>query len=486
MPDYLNPAPPPTDPDAIAQAAFDRIRESFPNYEPRESQLATIVIVALALRAAEIADLIPLIPTSIFRWFGANVIGLLPIDGSPETAAVTVFVRDDAGYVIDAGTNLALTDSEGNATLFAFDDDAVIPTDATSAGPFSVTALDPGALANHITAGAATLVEALDFVTDIAQLGTSSGGTDPETDTNYLNRLTRRLGLIPRPVLAEDFAALAMVEFPEIWRMAALNHYGPGVNQVNRIVTTGTVSGGTYTLTLDGQVTSALAYNATPATVQAALEALSNTAPGDVIVTDSGLGYYRVEHRGAFVYTGRTFTITSSVTGGGTMTVTTDTAAVTPDPAAAGVVSVAGQGLDGLALSPATKLAVDVLLQANREWGFVVNVVDFDYHALDATFTFTTDKNYDPTDVEARAEQAVRDFADPTTFAAPPDDPRGVKVVSMVYLWELVGTLEAVKGLDRLVTLTIGIDGGVQTAADKSLTGDLPMLMPGTINGTAI
>ncbi|MDX1968590.1 MAG: RHS repeat-associated core domain-containing protein [Planctomycetaceae bacterium] len=41
---------------------------------------------------------------------------------------------------------------------------------------------------------------------------------------------------------------------------------------------------GTFTLTYSGQTTSALAYNATAATVRAALEALSNLAPGDVAV----------------------------------------------------------------------------------------------------------------------------------------------------------------------------------------------------------
>lgn len=44
----------------------------------------------------------------------------------------------------------------------------------------------------------------------------------------------------------------------------------------------GTPTGGTFTLTFDGQTTSAIAYNASNATVLAALEALSNIAPGDV------------------------------------------------------------------------------------------------------------------------------------------------------------------------------------------------------------
>ncbi len=48
-------------------------------------------------------------------------------------------------------------------------------------------------------------------------------------------------------------------------------------------------TGGTFTLDYDGQVTAAIAFNATPAAVQTALEALSNLAPGDVTVT-GGVG----------------------------------------------------------------------------------------------------------------------------------------------------------------------------------------------------
>src|SRR5690606_32988383 len=51
------------------------------------------------------------------------------------------------------------------------------------------------------------------------------------------------------------------------------------------ITVTGT--GGTFTVTVDGQETTDVAYNATAATLLAALEALSSVAPGDLTVTKS-------------------------------------------------------------------------------------------------------------------------------------------------------------------------------------------------------
>jgi len=58
-----------------------------------------------------------------------------------------------------------------------------------------------------------------------------------------------------------------------------------GTNEVQRATITGVPTGGTFTLTYSGATTAAIAYNATSSAVQTALEALSNIAPGDVVVS---------------------------------------------------------------------------------------------------------------------------------------------------------------------------------------------------------
>lgn len=60
--------------------------------------------------------------------------------------------------------------------------------------------------------------------------------------------------------------------------------YADGRSYTN-VAITGTPTGGTFTLTVNGQTTSALAYNASAATVQAALEALSNVGAGTADVS---------------------------------------------------------------------------------------------------------------------------------------------------------------------------------------------------------
>jgi hypothetical protein len=59
-------------------------------------------------------------------------------------------------------------------------------------------------------------------------------------------------------------------------------------------------TGGTFTITYDGQTTSGIAYNADAATIQTALEALSNIAPGDATVALVSSGVFSVTFAGVY------------------------------------------------------------------------------------------------------------------------------------------------------------------------------------------
>ena len=68
----------------------------------------------------------------------------------------------------------------------------------------------------------------------------------------------------------------------------------PSANEQQSVTVTGAPTGGTFTLTIDGQTTAGIAYNAAASAVQTALEGLSNINPGDVTVTGSAGGPYTV------------------------------------------------------------------------------------------------------------------------------------------------------------------------------------------------
>lgn len=102
-----------------------------------------------------------------------------------------------------------------------------------------------------------------------------------------------------------------------------------GNNEVQILTPGGTISGGTWTITYNGQTTSALAYNAIASAIQAALELLSTVGVGNVVVTggpissgvvtltfQNDLGYQNINQVtvGAGSLTGTSPTLTPSTT----------------------------------------------------------------------------------------------------------------------------------------------------------------------------
>ncbi len=96
-----------------------------------------------------------------------------------------------------------------------------------------------------------------------------------------------------------------------------------GTEEVQTLTLTG-ATGGTFTLTFDGETTSTIAYNASAATVQTALRALSNLDTADVAVTGSNGGPYTITFGGAYV----NMDVEAIVPDGTSLTGTTPTAVI--------------------------------------------------------------------------------------------------------------------------------------------------------------
>lgn len=106
---------------------------------------------------------------------------------------------------------------------------------------------------------------------------------------------------------------------------SSLRHYVTARNANERQQVVVDATAGNYTLDFNGQVTANIAFDATASAVQSALEALSNIAPGDVIVTLPVAGTYVIEFAGTYLDTGVTELIATDVdlTGGGDSVVVT-------------------------------------------------------------------------------------------------------------------------------------------------------------------
>jgi hypothetical protein len=111
--------------------------------------------------------------------------------------------------------------------------------------------------------------------------------------------------------------------------------------EISTLTITGSPTGGTFTVTVGGQTTAGIAYNANAATIQAAIEALSTVGAGKVVVTGSG-----------------PFTLTFS-TALGDLTVSSSGASLTGGSSPAATVTTASQGARNDLYGPYDPAAVD-------------------------------------------------------------------------------------------------------------------------------
>lgn len=107
------------------------------------------------------------------------------------------------------------------------------------------------------------------------------------------------------------------------------------VNEVVTITKSGTVSGGTFTITFGGQTTSAIAYNANAATIETAFEALSSVGAGNGTVAGGPISTtpatITFTEDLANTNVGAVTVDSSSLTGGGTYVPTVTTVGASTD-----------------------------------------------------------------------------------------------------------------------------------------------------------
>src|SRR5689334_10940556 len=123
-------------------------------------------------------------------------------------------------------------------------------------------------------------------------------------------------------------------------------------DEEQQIAKSGTVTGGTFTITYSAQTTAAIDFDATAAEIQTALEALSNIAPGDVVVAGGPISTTPIIiiFQGTLAATNQTqVTVDStSLTGGGTYVPSTLTAG--------------GADVSSIPQSPVSRMHVDIFV----------------------------------------------------------------------------------------------------------------------------
>ena len=117
---------------------------------------------------------------------------------------------------------------------------------------------------------------------------------DPVSQAETLRAYPREDGII-RGTLGQFGAAADLPHLTPLYFKDADDEYEVWIGQSNEVNTLTAhaatpATAGDFTLTVNGQTTAAIAFDADAAEVQAALEALSNVEVGDVSCADSGSG----------------------------------------------------------------------------------------------------------------------------------------------------------------------------------------------------
>ena len=487
MGEYIN-FPIVTDQETLSENAIAYLKARIPTWEAQPGSFETWLIEALAALASDTRDVSSDVPASIFRYFGAKLVGIGPIDEQHSTVASTWVVQDTLGYTIEEGTVVSIRNDLNEEIPFeVVNTVAIAPGVATTGtGEVLLISVSPG-LETAGLGGAgilASLVDPLDYVISVTLTAFTSGGVDAEQDELYLARLSERLQLLAdRPILAKDYEIMAK-QVVGVDRVISIDNFVAGTNEKQTVVHTATA--GTFTLVFEGQTTAAINWNEINSVVKTKLEALSNIAVDDVVITGGPLPtLITVEFVNNLATSNRTqMTIgTNSLTGGGgagSLVIATTVGGVADVTNAERAVGIVAIDSNGNAIGSVLKAEVDTLLQSKREINFLVGVFDPVYNTISVTFAAKAYAEFDLADVESRAEAAVTDYLNPKNWGVLPfGDAKSLINTKIVRYLEVAQVINNVEGLSHITTLTV--NGGT---VDITMLGAVSLTLAGTIAGT--
>jgi uncharacterized phage protein gp47/JayE len=443
-----------TSPNTLLQQALAAIQAQVPGWTPRESHIEVLLLEQFAQMTAESAQVAANVPLAIFTYFG-SLVNILPETGSAAEAQTTWTMIDNKGYTIPAGTVVGYQFSGNSVYLFQTLNDFSVPpgSTATAAGSVVIEAQVAGAAMNGFgPQGLLLIAPTYPFVSSIVSTSTSSGGADPETQAQYLNRLSDQLQLMaPRPILPQDFAALS-VNVTGVARAVAVDLLNPGraIPFAQLTLNEPTIVAGAANFSFD-DIGRTVAAEDVPG--NAVIESIQSTAEATMNVN-------------------ATATIANLVTLGDL----TD---------AERCVSVCPVDEDGNELSTAIQQQLQAYLEAQREINFVVNIIDPTYTPINVSWVVTATAGSDADTVQAAIITNLSFFLSQANWGggelSPPVwDPNE----NIVRYLSVAAIISDTAGVDYISSLAIGPQGGIMGEADVTIPGYAPLTMVGTLTGS--
>lgn len=213
------------DPQEIYEDAEAQLATELPEWVPREGNTEVLLLEAMAAQVAEGVLAINRLPNGIMEAL-LLLFGIVRDNGAPPIANLTFTMANTLGYTVAAGTEARLLLSGGlEPIIFTTLTDLVVAPGNTS-GIVSAQGDRFTADANNMPAG--TQMELLDsiiFVNTVELTAITTGGSDPEDDTEYFTRgATRFSRLSETLVLPQHFTAYAL-EQTNVERATTLDNW---------------------------------------------------------------------------------------------------------------------------------------------------------------------------------------------------------------------------------------------------------------------
>lgn len=257
---------------------------------------------------------------------GGETIGIKTMTG--KKVALLLPISEEVATTNAAGLYDQLQQDLPTAIARAFDHAAIVGKDLRtgSAGPFSDYLSETS---QTVVLGTATQAHGSHYADLVAgeQDVTNKGYdfTGFAADPRLKPQLKLDTDTTGRPLWidspADGIGAGTLIGYPAFFNRGVSGLYRRGGNKVQVITENGTPTGGTFTLSVEGQTTTAIAQAAAASAVQTALRALANTSATTVTVTGSNGGPFTA----TFTNDGGSAPITANganLTGGTSPTVT--------------------------------------------------------------------------------------------------------------------------------------------------------------------
>jgi len=140
----------------------------------------------------------------------------------------------------------------------------------------------------------------------------------------------------------------------------------------------------------------------------------------------------------------------------------------------------AGQPLPG-----ALRTEIGETIEAMREVGWAVNMIDATYGVVNVAYTATAYPGEDPVATKAAADAALLSYLSPATYGAREDTGELREWLNrpVVRYLEVAERLQRVESLDTVDSLTISLGAGAMGTSNLTLPGYAPLPTPGAITG---